>query len=160
MWGGAKCVASLPLRYFPSREIGENARLIRSLFSAATRPPDPPAGMIQEDGKSFDLAATAFNQGISVRGLEKALARRRQSTAAVAYLAFALGWLCFLAWVYRLATMDWNSGSIMTAIEFAPLCVAFFLYAFKTALQNYQIRTRRLASARDYLLANDGFWPN
>jgi hypothetical protein len=159
MWRRARWVASLPLRYFPSREIGENAGLIRSLFQAATSRPYSASGLIQGDGKSFDLAATAFTQGISIWELEKALARRQQTTAIVAYIAFALGWLCFIALVYRLLEMDWNSGSVLTALEFAPLCVAFFLYAFKTALQNNQIRTRRLVTAREYLSANDRFWP-
>jgi hypothetical protein len=46
----------------------------------------------------------------------------------------------------------------LPALEFAPLCVAFFLYAFKTALQN-QIRTRRVATATEYLQTKDSFLP-
>jgi hypothetical protein len=47
----------------------------------------------------------------------------------------------------------------LPALEFAPLCVAFFLYAFKTALQNYQVRTRRVATATEYLQTKDSFLP-
>jgi hypothetical protein len=60
---------------------------------------------------------------------------------------------------YRLSSIEWSPGVALPALEFAPLCVAFFLYAFKTALQNYQIRTRRVATATEYLQTKDSFLP-
>src|SRR5208283_1586919 len=60
LWGGARWLVSMPLRHFPSDEIGKNAALIGSLFEAMKRRPDRAAGLRVTDGRSFDLEATAF----------------------------------------------------------------------------------------------------
>jgi hypothetical protein len=85
--------------------------------------------------------------------------RRRRESARTAYLSFGLGWLSFFAWLVRAATTPWTSGHLLPVIEYAPFCVIFFLVAFRSALQNYQIRTRRLATASEYLQTPNSFWP-
>ncbi len=159
LWGGARWLVSMPLRHFPRDEIRKNAALIGSLFEVVKRRPERAAGLRVTDGRSFDLEATAFEQGIAVWQLEVLLVRRQRTTARYAYISFALGWLFFAGWVYRLSSIEWSPGVALPALEFAPLCVAFFLYAFKTALQNYQIRTRRVATATEFLQTKDAFWP-
>jgi len=156
---GARWIVSVPLRHFPREEIGKTGALIGSLFDAVKRRPDRVRGVRVHDGRSFDLDATAFDQGIAVWQLEALLRRRQRTTARIAYISFGLGWLFFVGWAYRLSSIEWSSGVALPALEFAPPCAAFFLYAFKTALQNYQIRRRRVATAIEYLQTKDSFWP-
>ncbi len=160
VWRGTVWVASAPLRLFPREEIRKSAALIGSLFETVKRRPERGGGLRVQDDRSFDLTATAFYQGISVSQLEALLRRRRRTTARAAYISFALGWLFFGGWAYRLAHMQWSAGFALAALEFAPFCLAFFLFAFKTALQNYQIRTRRIATATEYLQTKESFWPS
>jgi hypothetical protein len=48
---------------------------------------------------------------------------------------------------------------VLPAVEFAPFCLVFFLVAFLSGLENYQLRTRRLATAWEYLNNSGRFWP-
>ena len=48
---------------------------------------------------------------------------------------------------------------MVLSVEFLPFCLLFFLVAFNNALLNFQIRMRRLATWRDYLLTSESFWP-
>jgi hypothetical protein len=45
------------------------------------------------------------------------------------------------------------------ACEFLPFLSLFLLVAFYNALLNFQIRMRRSASWREFLLTDDGFLP-
>jgi hypothetical protein len=160
LWGGTLWIASAPLRLLPREEIVKNADLIRGLIDDVKRGHRRRQTLRVVDDRSFDMAATAFYQGVSVMDLEALLWRRRRSTARAAYIAFGFGWLFFLGWLYRLTHTQWSAGFILTALQFAPFCAVFFLLAFKSALENYQIRTRRLASAMEYLQTNESFWPS
>jgi len=148
----------IPFRSFPRGEIVAGARLIGDLAGAFWRGVADDRFRLGED-RVFDVRATAFLHGMTEAQLEALLWRRRKETARAAYLAFGLGWLSFGAWVGRAAMMPLTSGQFLPAIEFAPFCLVFFLLAFKSALLNFQIRTRRLASAMEYLRTSDAFWP-
>jgi hypothetical protein len=148
------------VRAFPAEEVVKSGRWIAALFGwlrwGRTR-----AGQVDVGAdRRFDLAATAYRYGASVAQLEAVLAARQRATARFAYLAFGLGWLFFLAWLYRAATMPWTTGHVLPLLEFAPFCLVFFLVAFRAALQNFQIRTRRLARASEYLRTSESFWPS
>lgn len=158
-WGQTKWLAGGPIRAFPKQEIVESGRLIGTLIEKVRRRPRGSGPFRVHEDRTFDLAATAFLYGISVGELEELLWRRRRESARAAYLSFGLGWLSFFAWLIRAATMPWTSGHLLPVIEYAPFCVIFFLVAFRSALQNYQIRTRRLATASEYLQTQDSFWP-
>jgi hypothetical protein len=160
LWRGTKSAAAAPFQAFPKEEIVEGARFIGCLVtrrgegSRARQRKFP----LDADG-SFDVRALAFLEGMSVLQLESALARRQKSTARAAYVAFGLGWLCFLGWVGRAYAVHWSATSLVQALEFLPFLVFFFAAAFRSALANFQLRTRRLASAKDYLLTREPFWP-
>jgi hypothetical protein len=158
-WGQTKWIAKGPIRAFPKDEIVENGRLIGTLVEKVRRRPRQGGPFRVYEDRTFDLAATAFLHGIAVGELEELLWRRQRESARAAYLSFGLGWLSFLAWLVRAATTPWTSGHLLPVIEYAPFCVIFFLVAFRCALQNYQIRTRRLATASEYLQTPDSFWP-
>jgi hypothetical protein len=48
---------------------------------------------------------------------------------------------------------------MLTALQFTPACLVFFLLAFRFALENYQIRMRRKVTVMEYLTASKGLWP-
>ena len=160
LWRGTVWLASTPFRLFPHREIARSAEAIGQMWASVRHGRERRSIVEIEEDRSFDLRATAFLRGMTPRALEALLEKRRRATARNAYLCFALAWLFFFGWLYRLAHMPWTSSALLTVLEFAPFCVIFFLLAFKSALQNYQIRTRRLATAAEYLCASESFWPN
>jgi len=112
------------------------------------------------DRGTFDLHATAVSYGIPVHHLEARLAARRVQTARIAYATFALGWLFLVGWIWDALSSAWTVTRITSTLYFLPFCVLFFLVALYNALQNYQIRSGRLATWREYLATPDRFWPN
>lgn len=140
-------------------EIGKSARLIGGLAAAIRRSPVEKARLAFAPDGSIDSAASAFLHGRGIGEFEALLRRRQRATAISSYFAFGLGWLFFLAWLYRAATMPWTPLHVISAVEFLPFCAVFFLMAFKSALENYELRMRRLTTALRYLCAADGFWP-
>lgn len=113
---------------------------------------------VREHGE-IDLLATAFSCGVPVPELERHLAARRQQTARIAYGTFALACVFLLAWVRAALLSPWTASRIMLAIDFLPFVMLFFLIAFHNALLNFQIRTGRAASWREYLMTSEAFLP-
>ena len=70
-------------------------------------------------------------------------------------------WLaCFCSLGFaRHCRTRWTISRMVLSVEFLPFCVLFFLVAFYNALLNFQIRTRRQATWREYLLTSESFWP-
>jgi hypothetical protein len=151
-------VLMTPVKSFPGEEVRDSGRFIGGLAESVKRGSRGRGRFrFHEDG-TFDLEATAFLHGISVGELETRLDEIRRQSGRAAYVCFGLGWVAFAAWLWRAATMPWTAGHILPALEFAPFCLIFFLVAFQSGLQNYQIRMRRRATAWDYLKA-ESFWP-
>jgi hypothetical protein len=159
-WRGTKWATGSLFRAFPADQIVKNGRLIEDLVVAARRGPAAGRRLWIDQDRSINLSETAYAYGVSVEELEAVLNHRRRMTARAAYLSFGLGWMFFGLWLLRAVTMPWTSSQIVAALEFVPFCLIFFLMAFKRALQNYQIRTRCLATAWEYLQTAQGFWPN
>jgi hypothetical protein len=160
-WSGVKWIGSGPVRAFPGEEVGAGGRFVGSMIEALRKGETGDRRFCVKEDNCFDLDATAFYRGTTVWQLEKLLKRRQQETARAAYLYFAASWLFFFVWLIRTTTTTpWTSWRIFPVLEFAPFCAFLFLMAFRSALQNYQIRTRRLATAGEYLATQDAFWPN
>lgn len=158
-WGGIKWIGSVPGRAFPTEEVVAGGRTINRLVEAVRGGGGNPRFRTYDD-RSFDLDAIAFLHGMKVWQVEDLLRRRRRQTAIAAYIFFGLGWAVFLFWLFKIATTPWSSWRIVPILEFAPFCLFLFLMAFKSALQNYQLRTRRLATAWEYLNTSRHFWPS
>lgn len=159
-WRGTKSAAAVPFQAFPKEEVIEAARFIGSLLRLRGEGSQGKQGKFPLDpqGRS-DLRALAFLEGMSASQLEASLVRRQRSTARAAYVAFGLGWLCFFGWVWRAYAVPWSATSLVQALEFLPFLIFFFAAAFRCALANFQLRTRRLAGAKEYLLTREAFWP-
>jgi hypothetical protein len=112
-----------------------------------------------DEAGGYDLDAMAFLNGQRRRTFEETLTSRRRSTARNAWIFLGLGAMFFAAWLYRLVTMTWTVNATLTALQFTPACAVFFLLAFRFALENYQIRQRRMVSVLEFLATPNGFWP-
>ena len=110
------------------------------------------------DGR-FDLPATAFLQGVTASQLQARLAARRRQTAAAAYACWGLGSVFTLILLRTLLVVPWTLPRLMSVLWFVPFCLLFFLAGFYQALLNYQLRTGRLATWRQYLTTGLPFWP-
>jgi hypothetical protein len=159
-WGGVKWFGVTPIRAFPKDEVVDGGRLIGTLIGAARQDPRSDTRLRLNEDRSFDLEATAFLHGMSVRQIEAVLRRRQRQTVLAAYISFGFGWAFFITWLIVAAMTSWSSWRIVPVLEFAPFCLFLFLIAFRTALQNYQIRTRRMATAWEYLGTPEDFWPH
>jgi apolipoprotein N-acyltransferase len=107
----------------------------------------------------LDLSATAFLYGISVEKLTERLRQRQAQTARAAYATFGFGALSLGLWLYGALHVALSSARIVSALELLPFCTLFFLLAFKSAWLNWQLRTRQLGSAGDFLRTTEPFLP-
>ena len=160
LWRGTRFVASSPIATIGVGEVKQGARFIRGLTEVVRTGPRPDRRLRAHADRTLDLLATAFSHGLSVAELEQRLAARRRQTAKAAYFAFALAWGFLGLWLYQALRTPWSYARVISAVEFLPFCAAFFLLAFRNAWLNWQLRTRRLGSAADYLRASEPFWPS
>ena len=159
LWRGTKLAFGGPAKALSLDQIAQSGRFIGSLVSDLKRGPAPaPAIPRQPDGK-LDRLATAYAYGLSEAELDERLALRRRQTARMAYLAFGLAWLFLVAWLIRLVSLDGTGQRMLTAVQFTPFCLVFFLAAFRQAHVNWQLRTGVLGSASDYLRSAEPFFP-
>ncbi|TRL24699.1 hypothetical protein FM996_20300 [Methylosinus sporium] len=159
-WSGVKWIGSIPGRAFPKHEVADGGRVLSGLLTEVRRGVRGDARFRVDEDRHFDLEATAFLHGMKVWQVENLMQRRRRQTALSAYIFFGAGWALFAYWLFEIAITPWASWSIAPVLEFAPFCLFLFLTAFQIALQNYQLRTRRLATAWEYLTTSEQFWPS
>lgn len=159
LWRGAKLVLTAPVAALSVDRIVRGGRLIGGLVSDLRRGPPPPRPIPRRNDGRLDRMAAAFMLGLTERQMEGFLARRRRQTALLAYLAFAMGWLCVIAWLVRLLDLDRTGQRLWVALQFAPFCLVFFLAALQQAHANWQLRTGLLGSVGDYLRTTEAFWP-
>lgn len=159
-WRGAVWVGRWPAEAMGISEIRKHARLIAMLFRMLNPAPHKDRRLHLAEDRGIDLRATAFLCGVSERLLEEQLRRRRRQSAISAYVAFGLGCMFLLAWLWRALTSPRTALGLVSAIEFLPFCGIFFLSAFNNALLNFQLRTGRMATWREYLSTNEQFWPD
>ena len=86
------------------QEHTQGALFIGDLTARAhARPVRNPRFEIEDEG-NFDLRATAFSMGMTVKQLERRPADRRRQTAMMAYLLGAFGLIFFGGWMIQLYT--------------------------------------------------------
>ena len=139
--------------------IAGGAGMIRDFWrKLRAQPKLDPRFKTKADG-SFDLMASSFMHGMTADEYEARLVRRRWQTAFAAYLAWGLTVLFVIGWLLGAMTLPSAYGRFLRLMETLPFCLVLFLTGFYQALMNYQIRYRRLAGWREFLLAEKGFWP-
>jgi hypothetical protein len=140
-------------------EIGDGAHLIRTLIE------DIRAGRaarrkirFNEDG-TFDLAAMAFDAGLPVWEIERRLGNRQIQTARNTMLYLGLGVFLLTIWVMAILL---HGGIVATGINtliFLGLILIVFILSFANAFNNWQVRTRRLGTLRDFIHLEGSWWP-
>ena len=161
---GVRSVVAFPFLLVPWREIAASGQEIenqaRRLWERKHRASsDDSQQVIFDSDRVIDVRGFAEVWGLTDGQVEGLMNRRRRETARAAYLCFVLGWAAFLGLLYRLSTALWTSSAVVTALEFSPFCLIFFLIAFQYALQNFRLRTLRQATAVEFLRTNEPFWP-
>jgi len=156
---GTRWLATGPADWVSLQRIRRSWSFIGDLLGSLRGGPLRDPRFKTEGAGLFDLQATAFCYGVSVAQLEAILRTRQRHTARVAYVTFALAWLLLAGWVWHSLITLWTVMRATSSLYFLPYCGLLFLISFHSALTNFQIRSRRLASWRDYLSTNDRFWP-
>ena len=148
-----------PVAAFGAKNIADGARTIRWLAEAVKAGPQPDGRIRTGEDRRIDLEAIAFLSGASKAEVERQLANRRRQTAWATrcYLAGGCGFLLLWFW-QALVTPAYASPSYVLGL--LALCAVFFLSAFHNVLVNWQARTRRLGTAREFLHASETWWPS
>lgn len=148
-----------PVAAFGARNIVEGARTINTLTDTIKAGPQPNRRIRTGEDRVLDLTATAFLAGTSEAEVERQLANRRRQTtwATHCYLAGGCGFLLLWFWAALLSPAYASPPYVLGLLA---LCAVFFLSAFHNALVNWQARTRRLGTAREFLHAPETWWPS
>jgi hypothetical protein len=148
-----------PFNAFGTKQIVKNAAVIESLAERikAGRPADDRVRV--NDDRRLDLVATALRAGVRVEAIQARLANRRRETARAVwcYLAGCVGSLA-VWFVEALSTP--SDARLAYVAGLLLVCAAFTLSAFYNALVNWQIRTLRLGTTREFLSTDESWWPS
>ena len=159
LWRALAYLLGGPVAAFGAKNVLESARTIEGLAETIKAGPGPDRRVRLDENGTFDVRAMAFLAGTSAYGLETMLAKRRRQTAR-ATKVYLFGGVCFLAfWLYEALTAP-IFASLPYVLGLIAFCAVFFLSAFHNALINWQIRTSRLGSAREFLNAGETWWPS
>jgi hypothetical protein len=91
--------------------------------------------------------------------IERQLCNRRRQTAVSTYCYLAGGAGFLALWTCE-ALLEPTYASLPYIVALIGLCGVFFLSAFYNALVNWQARTLRLGTAREFLATDDSWWPS
>jgi hypothetical protein len=141
------------------KSVRRGAALIADLAPVSRSDTSARERVFVDEDRTLDLRATAFSQSKTDGELLRRLDERRRQTARIAYGTFTLACLFLIGWLHAALHSPLALSRIMLALDFLPFCALFFLIAFYNALINFQIRSGRRATWREYLLANCGFLP-
>lgn len=158
-WGGVRYLFGGFISPVGVAGITEGASVIRGFGRRIRAGSDGDARIRIFDDRTLDLETIAHNAGIAVSGVRLMLANRRRQTrrAVIFYVTGAIGFFCL-----------WVSQASVTAAYARPpyvvllvlTCGLFCLSAFYNALVNWQCRTERLGTWREFLTTDESWWPS
>ena len=148
-----------PVDAFNPRQVVEAAQTIRRLAAMVRSGPAPDPRIRVAKDHRLDLAAIAFLGGISEIEIRRQLANRRKQSAMATYCYLVGGAGFLLAWLHE-ALLTPHYASLAYVLGLIGVSGVFFLSAFYNALVNWQARTLRLGTAREFLSTEDSWWPS
>jgi hypothetical protein len=159
LWRGLKFVLGAPLQALSTDQIVKGAGVIGDLADQIKGGPRPDPRVRVDEGRFLDLETMALVQGVSLAEIHRLLADRRRKTsrAVFCYLCGGAGFLAL--WLIE-ALMTPAYASLAYVIGLLAICMVLFLSAFYNALVNWQIRTRRLGTALEFLRTEESWWPS
>jgi len=120
------------------------------------------AGIILDSSGKIDLQATAAAMNMDAASFMGRIYLRRDQTRRGALGSFCLGWVVLLFWLYEMLFLSWSGSRLLSGLFFLPFCASLFVFAFRNAWLNWQLRTRRVGgtgSATAFLTTTEGFLP-
>jgi hypothetical protein len=158
-WRGVKYLLGGPISAVGVDNIAESAAVIRGLAQRIKVGPNVETRVRIFDDRMLDLEAMACNAGISVAEVRALLANRRRQTrrAVFSYIGGAIGFFFF--WVWQTSATDVYTRLPYVAVLLL-ICGLFCLSAFYNALVNWQCRTGRLGTWREFLSTDESWWPS
>jgi hypothetical protein len=157
-WRGVGYLLGGPISAVGMDNITESASVIRGLAQRIRTGQSREALVRVFDDRTLDLEATACDAGISVADVRALLANRRRQTrrAVLCYLGGAIGFFCLWVW---LASATAAYARPFYVVLLLVICGLFCLSAFYNALLNWQCRTERLGTWREFLGTEESWWP-
>jgi hypothetical protein len=159
LWGTLGSVLRGPVDAFNPKQVAEGAQTIGRLVDVIKAGPQADPRIRVADDRALDLAATAFLAGASRTEIERQLCNRRRQTAVSTYCYLAGGAGFLALWTCE-ALLEPTYARLPYIVALIGLCGVFFLSAFYNALVNWQARTLRLGTAREFLATDDSWWPS
>ena len=149
-----------PIACFGYRQIADNAELIGGLARTIRAGPGADPRVHLGSDRTLDVAAMAWEAQVPQAEIERQLGNRRRQTArsTLCYLAGATVFM--VLGFYHAATTLPASPSLSYVAAMTAICCCFLALAFYNALVNWQVRTRRLGTAREFLHAEESWWPS
>ncbi len=160
LWRGVRFVMSAPVACFGVKQIRENAGYIGDLVQMIRTGPVTDSRVRLSKGRSLDVLSIAWDARVSPSEIERQLDNRRKQSARSTLCYFTGAVLFLMVGFYHAAAALPAAPSLSYVVGMGAICSCFFLLAFYHALVNWQIRTRRLGTAREFLHADESWWPS
>jgi hypothetical protein len=140
-------------------EIAEGASAIRGFAQRIRVGANGDSRVRIYDDRALDLETMAYNAGMSVADVRVMLANRRRQTrhAVIFHVTGAIGFFCVWVWQAS-ATVAYTR--LPYVVLLVLICGLFCLSAFYNALVNWQCRTERLGTWREFLTTDESWWPS
>lgn len=160
LWRGVRLIVAAPLACFGYAQIASNANTIRGLIGAIRSGPQRDPHVRLAPDRTLDVTAMAWAAEVSPAEIERQLEnRKRQTTQATFLYLLGAGLFLALSFYHAIVTLP-ALPTLSYFLTMISICCCFCSMAFYNALVNWQIRTRRLGSAREFLNAGETWWPS
>lgn len=158
-WRGVRFLLSGPVSTIGMDGIKESASVIGGLARRVRTGPQDDRRVHVYDDRSLDLHAMAYDAGVSVAQIRVWLGNRRSQTkrSVFCYLAGAIAF--FVLWIWQASEVSAYTR-LSYVVVLLLICGLFCLSAFYSALVNWQCRTERLGTWREFLSTDDSWWPS
>ena len=178
VWAGRSIVRPLAIP-----EIRAQAETIRGLHGVLrSRGAGSGPALVLDADRRFDLQASAealrlqavealdtgsiamehYAQlgGVEARELAILLQRRRVETAQATQLNLAFGLIFLVLWVYSVCTTPAGFTGLLLLLSGLGVCLLFLARAVMEAQTNWQIRTGRMGTLREFVTSDDRWMPS
>ena len=159
LWGALGYLVRAPAAAFGAKDVAQGARTVVRLANVIKAGPQRDPRIVTEDENRLDLPAIAYGFATSEPAIERMLRNRRRQTVIETYSYLAGGCAFLVLWIV-VALRSPVYASLGYVLGLLAICVLFFLSAFRSALVNWQCRTRRLGTAQEFLNTTDSWRPS
>jgi len=158
-WGVRKTLGA-PIACIGVEQIAENARLIRGLAQTIRNGPGPDPMVWVKPDRTLDVAVMSWEAQVPVAEIERLLANRQRQSRQATWSYLAGGSVFVVLGFIHAATLLPALPTLLYALSTVAICCCFLLMAFYNALINWQVRTRRLGTAREFLDTDETWRPS